>query len=195
MRRSTLKLAAVYASALCVAVSMNAITRADSRAVQQTPTPTVYAQETQQQETPSALIPQQPEQEEETEYQSIIASRDWGDEDSQILLKIAMAEAEGEDVEGKALVMLVVLNRTWSSDYPDSIEEVVFQSGQFSVTNEGGRYWTTEPDDGCYQALSLVMSGWDQSQGAMYFESCDGDSWHSRNLEFLFQHGNHRFYK
>ena len=34
----------------------------------------------------------------------------WSDEDSYLLAKIAMAEAEGEDTAGKALVMCVVLN-------------------------------------------------------------------------------------
>lgn len=131
----------------------------------------------------------------ETEYQSLIKSRDWGDEDSEILLKIAMEEAEGESVEGKALVMLVVLNRVWSDEFPGTISEVVFQKGQFSPTAEGGRYWTTEPDEECYEALKLVYGGWDESRGALYFESCEGDSWHSENLEFIFQYGNHKFYK
>lgn len=131
----------------------------------------------------------------ETEGQSLIYRRDWDGEDSEILLKIAMAEAEGEDVEGKALVMLVVLNRVWSDGFPGTISEVVFQRKQFSPTAEGGRYWTTEPDEECYEALELIESGWDESRGALYFESCGGDSWHSRNLEFIFQHGNHKFYK
>ena len=50
----------------------------------------------------------------EAESQTLIGSLDWGGEDTDILLKIAMAEAEGEGVKGKALVMLVVLNRVWS---------------------------------------------------------------------------------
>lgn len=112
-----------------------------------------------------------------------------------MLMKIAMAEAEGESVEGKALVMLVVLNRVWSDEFPDTIEEVIFQPRQFSVTEPGGRYYTTEPDEGCREALALVSAGWDGSQGALYFESCENDSWHSRNLEYLFQEGNHRFYR
>lgn len=126
---------------------------------------------------------------------SMIGSRDWGAEDSEILLKIAMAEAEGESVEGKALVMLVVLNRVWSEDFPGTIEDVVFQPRQFSPVREGGRYYTTEPDRECYEALELVMQGWDESGGALYFESCDKDSWHSENLEFLYQYGNHKFYR
>lgn len=131
----------------------------------------------------------------ESTYESLIYSRDWDADDSEILLKIAMAEAEGESVEGKALVMLVVLNRVWSDGFPDSIEAVVFQPKQFSPVCEEGRYYTTEPDEGCYEALWLVMSGWDESDGALYFESCENDSWHSRNLEFLYQVGNHKFYK
>lgn len=132
-------------------------------------------------------------------YESMIYSRDWGTEDAEILLKVAMAEAEGENTEGKATVMLVVLNRTWSKDFPNSIEDVVFQDTpgrQFAVTADGGRYWTTTPDKDCIAALQLVESGWDESKGAMYFESCKTDtSWHSRNLQFLFQLGNHKFYK
>ena len=56
----------------------------------------------------------------------IIMSRDWGAEDAYLLEKIAMAEAEGEDTEGKALVMLVVLNRVWS----DGLDVYKRQSGR-----------------------------------------------------------------
>lgn len=47
-----------------------------------------------------------------------IGSLDWDADDSYRLAKIAMAEAEGEDTEGKALVILVVLNRVWSDEFP-----------------------------------------------------------------------------
>lgn len=80
----------------------------------------------------------------ETE-EPLIASMDWGKDDSYLLCKIAMAEAESEGVKGKALVMLVVLNRVWSNEFPDTIEEVIFQKNQFSpVAN--GRYDAVEPD-------------------------------------------------
>jgi len=52
---------------------------------------------------------------------------DWDSDDAYRLAKIAMAEAESEDTEGKALVMLVVLNRVWDDEFPDTIEEVIFQ--------------------------------------------------------------------
>lgn len=129
-----------------------------------------------------------------------IESWDLGAEDTEILLKIAMAEAEGEPTEGKALVMLVVLNRTWNGSFPDSIEDVVFQERggkyQFSPAAPGGRYWTTEPDSDCYRALEMVAQGWDESKGALYFDAFDDkENWHSRNLEYLYSVGGHRFYK
>lgn len=121
-------------------------------------------------------------------------SLDWSAEDSYILTKIAMAEAEGEDTEGKALVILVVLNRVWDDSFPDTIEEVVMQENQFSpVAN--GRYDRVEPDSDCLDALELVMDGWDESEGALYFESRSLSTWHQRNLKYLFKHGNHYFYK
>lgn len=135
------------------------------------------------------------ETQQENTYISKIMSRDWSAEDSEILLKIAMAEAEGESTRGKALVMLVVLNRVWSDEFPDTVEDVVFQPRQFSPVGEDGRYWTVEPDRDCYEALELIMQGWDESGGALYFESCENSSWHSENLEYLYQFGNHKFYR
>jgi len=115
-------------------------------------------------------------------------------EDSYLLAKIAMAEAESEDTEGKALVMLVVLNRVKADGFPDSIEEVIYQARQFSPV-ASGRFDRVEPDADCWQALSLIeLDGWDESMGATYFESESESTWHEEHLEFLFQHGNHYFY-
>ena len=125
----------------------------------------------------------------------LITSMDWDEDDSYMLCKIAMAEAESEGVEGKALVMLVVLNRVWSEEFPDTIEEVIFQKNQFSpVAN--GRYDAIEPDEECYEALGLIqVDHWNESQDALYFESKSDSKWHSENLEFLFKYGKHYFYK
>lgn len=123
------------------------------------------------------------------------ASMDWDSDDAYRLAKIAMAEAESEDTEGKALVMLVVLNRVWSDEFPDTIEDVIFQKGQFSPISNG-RYDEVEPDEDCYRALQLIQTGgWDESHGATYFESKSDSTWHSENLTFLFKHGKHYFYK
>lgn len=126
---------------------------------------------------------------------SKIGSMDWDSSDAYMLAKIAMAEAESEDTEGKALVMLVVLNRVWDDEFPDTIKGVIFQEGQFSPISNG-RYDQVEPDEDCYRALQLIqIDGWDESKGATYFESESDSTWHSENLTFLFKHGKHYFYK
>ena len=56
----------------------------------------------------------------------MIGSLDFDADEAYMLEKITMAEAEGEDTEGKALVMLVVLNRVWSDEFPGTIEDVIF---------------------------------------------------------------------
>lgn len=111
--------------------------------------------------------------------------------------RMAMAEAEGEDTEGKALVILVIYNRTKSGKFPDTVKDVISQQNAFT-SYHNGRYEAAEPDIDCWAALDLIQEkGWDESQGALYFEQTpeDGEStWHSRNLERLFIHGNHTFY-
>lgn len=195
LRKRTLKLLAVELSMLFLAFTLRSIAAEHNRLDTYEPVKVTFTQN--QNRAENIQEPTEPETVCETQEttQTLIGSRDWGYEDDEILLKIAMAEAEGESTEGKALVMLVVLNRVWSDGFPDSIEEVVFQERQFSVTLDGGRYYTTTPNRDCYEALELVRHGWDESQGALFFESCDGGSWHSENLEFLYQVGNHRFYK
>lgn len=138
----------------------------------------------------------EPEPETESMYPRFSYSKDWDSDDSYLLAKIAMAEAEGESVQGKALVILVVLNRVHNDGFPDTIREVIYERGQFSPV-ASGRFDAVEPDADCWEAVREVMlAEYDYSGGALYFESCENaDNWHSRNLEFLYQCGNHKFYK
>lgn len=130
----------------------------------------------------------------------LVDSKDFSSDEIYLLAKIAMAEAEGESTDGKALVILVVLNRVLSDAFPDTIEDVLFERThngvwQFSPMEDSGRWYTTEPNDDCYEAVKKVMEGWDESRGALYFESSDDPTWHSTHLEFLFKDGKHKFYK
>ncbi len=121
----------------------------------------------------------------------------WSASEEYIAARMAMAEAEGEYTEGKALVILVIYNRTKSGKFPDTVKGVISQQNAFT-SYHNGRYEAVEPDIDCWAALDLIQeTGWDESQGALYFEQTpeDGEStWHSRNLERLFIHGNHTFY-
>ena len=134
-------------------------------------------------------------------YPEFSYSKDWDADDAYLLAKIAMAEAEGENIQTKTLVILTVLNRVWSDEFPDTIEEVIFQKVcgvyQFSPVIPGGRWYTTEPNADCWEAVRIVQEAmYDYSGGALYFESCENENnWHSRNLEFLYQSEHLRFYK
>ncbi|MBP3901636.1 MAG: cell wall hydrolase [Blautia sp.] len=113
----------------------------------------------------------------------------------EMLMKLTMAEAGGEGLKGKALVMRVIMNRVLSSDFPDTVQEVICEPGQFSPMDDG-RFYDMIPDEECEKALYMVMHGWDESQGATYFRTAVSEpTWHSENLVTLFTHGGHTFFK
>ena len=122
------------------------------------------------------------------------------DEESQMLMKLAMAEAENQGVTGKALVMNVVHNRVLSDEFPNTIEGVIFEPvteeyHQFSVIDDG-RYDAAVPDEECQEALQMVLSYWDGSNNALYFEAYyNTNNWHRKNLTELFRYGDIIFYK
>lgn len=117
------------------------------------------------------------------------------DEEQRLLKKLAMAEL-GQDqcTECLALVMCTVLNRVESDRFGSSVKGVIYAENQFTPVADG-TFEDAIPDPRCDKALQMVMEGWDESEGALYYEFCEGESWHSQNLELLFQHCNTRFYK
>ena len=115
-------------------------------------------------------------------------------EEQEMLLKIGMAElGSGECTECVALVMRTILNRVESGRFGSSIKSVLVAQDQFTPVADGS-YYKAEPNQLCRDALELVIYGWDESQGALYYEFCNGPSWHSQNLHLLFQHCDTRFY-
>lgn len=136
----------------------------------------------------------QPEPEVQPEVQPVHTERLWTDKEAYLLARLAMAEAESEDTESKALVIRTVLNRVQSDYFPDTIEEVIFQKNQFTPIHNG-RWNRVHPNDDCWAALALVESGWDESQGALYFcVTTDKATWHNTALKKLFEHGVMTFY-
>ena len=137
--------------------------------------------------------------------QSVSRPREFvlSEEDKLILYKIVEAEAGCEDYVGKVLVANVVLNRLQDSQFPNTVEEVVFQQEdgvtQFSpVAN--GRYDSAVPDEDTIQAVEAALEGEDYSEGALYFvarQYADSDNlkWFDDSLEKVLIHGGHEFYK
>ena len=116
------------------------------------------------------------------------------EEEEELLLKIGMAE-RGDTYCPTciALVMRTVLNRVDSPKFPSTVKGVIYAENQFTPVAEG-TFEDTVPNDVCRMALKSIQEGWDESQGALYYEWCEGPSWHSQNLNLLLQHCDTRFY-
>lgn len=155
--------------------------------------------------TPKQIVHEQVAQQEREEEMEMCSkfeySKDWSTDDDYLLAKIVMAEAEGCNMQTKTLVAMVVLNRVWSDQFPDTIHDVIFQqcaNGAYQFSPIGnGRWDSVEPNEDCYEAIETVkQSACDYSGGALYFENCtDEDNWHSRDLEYLYESEGIRFYK
>lgn len=120
-----------------------------------------------------------------------------------ILERIVEAEATGEDILGKMLVANVVLNRVKDNEFPNTIEGVVFESKggryQFSPIRDK-RYWSVTITDETKRAVQRVLSGEDNSNGALYFmarsiSNSSNVAWFDQSLTKVMQHGVHEFFK
>lgn len=125
------------------------------------------------------------------------------DEDYHNLLCLVQAEAGGEDLEGKILVGNVVMNRVRSDKFPDTVSEVIFQRNektvQFSPTKRED-FKEIKISEETEEAVKLVLSGVDNSEGALFFAArkyakAESMSWFDTKLQYLFKHGGHEFYK
>lgn len=125
-------------------------------------------------------------------------------EDEVLMLeRIVQAEAGGEDMIGKILIANVIFNRIASEDFPDNVEDVIFQQEQgdyqFSpVSNDS--YWSVSISTDTEEAVMRALEGEDYSEGALYFmarkrTSASNAQWFDNNLLWLFKHGGHEFYK
>jgi N-acetylmuramoyl-L-alanine amidase len=84
-----------------------------------------------------------------------------------ILARVIYSEARGEPYVGQVAVGAVVMNRIKSGQFPDTIREVVFQSGAFTAVDDG-QYWLT-PNATAYKAALDAVRGWDPTGGALYY--------------------------
>lgn len=131
-----------------------------------------------------------------TEITQPLPVRTFTPEEEELLLKIGMAErGDTYCTDCIALVMCTVLNRVDTPDkFGSTIKSVLYAEGQFTPVMEG-KFEEVEPNYVCKKALDQVKSGWDESQGALYYEWGREEGWHARNLNFLFKHCDTKFYK
>ncbi len=112
-------------------------------------------------------------------------------DDLTLLACVVWAEAGNQDLRGKELVADVVLNRVDDDSFPDTIREVIFQSGQFSTVTDGAlekAYW--EMTDDCYTAVRNELRGRNDYE-ALFFCSL-GYNYYG---EPMYKYGDHYFSK
>lgn len=121
------------------------------------------------------------------------------------LLRLVEAEAPAEDIYGKILVANVVLNRVNHEQMADTVSGVIYEkiggSAQFSPTAISWYWNSIEVTDSTREAVARCLSGEDYSNGALYFHAWERNpnkhktsAW-MQELECLFTHGGHRFFR
>lgn len=112
-------------------------------------------------------------------------------DEAQLMMHVAQAESGNQGSDGMWLTMSVLVNRMKFSEFPDTLEGVVFQSGQFSTVTNGAIY-TVEPSPECHEALARIERG-DVAPQIIAFENVDSNYLDSY-FTSAFEYRDHRFY-
>lgn len=87
--------------------------------------------------------------------------------DRDLLERLVQAEAGDQEYEGKVAVAEVVFNRVDSSDFPNSVYEVITQEGQFEPYETGTIH--TSPDAESVESVEEALEGTNLVEGALFF--------------------------
>lgn len=83
-------------------------------------------------EMPAAeIVPQIQERITEIEEQKAVKAQETAKYNQELLASVIFCEAGNQSYEGQVAVGAVVMNRINSDKFPDTMEEVIYQSGQF----------------------------------------------------------------
>lgn len=123
--------------------------------------------------------------------------------EAQLFMKICRAEG-GDGLLGQLWVMRVIINRVNSDVFPNTITEVITDTScgiQFE-TYVTGTYEDAEINANSHMALAMLESGWDETDGALYFESTSNsdNSWHAKQckkgtLQYIKEVEGNKYYK
>lgn len=122
---------------------------------------------------------------------------EYGAEDLYWLSRIIYAESGGEPLLGQIAVGNVVLNRVKSSQYPNTIKGVVFDTQygtQFEPVSNGTVY--NDPSDTSVLAAKLALEGADVVGHSLYFfaPALSQGTWIVNNRTYHKTIGCHQFY-
>lgn len=87
--------------------------------------------------------------------------------DEYLLARTIHGEARGEPYVGKVAVAAVVLNRTRSQSFPNTVAGVVYQPLAFTAVADGQINLTPNKDS--IKAARDALNGWDPTYGCLYY--------------------------
>ena len=112
----------------------------------------------------------------------------YSEEDLDLISRVITHESGNQSLEGKMAVGNVILNRVASSQFPNSVSEVIYQRNQFpGATN-------AKPNEESILAARLVLEGANVVPDAYFFNGVGLACWASRNKRLLYTIGGHAFY-
>lgn len=112
-----------------------------------------------------------------------------------LLARIIHAEAGYEKYAGQVAVGNVIMNRIADSRFPDTLQEVIYQPGQFTPA-QNGSLERIIPDESSIKAAKEVLAGEVLVEDALFFYNpYVSTSSFFDSLEFVVDIGNHRFLK
>ena len=96
--------------------------------------------------------------------------------DLDLMAAIIECEAGGESYEGKIGVGAVIMNRIRSGEFPNTLSEVIYQSGQFEPTWTGklSSVLSRGASEACYAAAQDVFAGANTIGGRLFFHAGGG---------------------
>lgn len=114
----------------------------------------------------------------------------------ELLFRIVETEVRGDTYfDEKVNVASVILNRMEHDDFPESMHDVITQYPQFSSYTSGA-YKNVTVTETTILACEYAFQFRDTTNGALYFDSTNGNSWADKNREFLFKDSvGHSFYR
>lgn len=104
-----------------------------------------------------------------------------------LLAALVWAEAGDQDFIGQRIVADCVLNRVRSAEWPNTVEAVIYQAGQFSVVANGRLaqgFANATPEN--YEAARLALSGDHYDTQVIYFSM-----YYCANGQFAYVHQDH----
>lgn len=88
------------------------------------------------------------------------------DEEEAEMMAVAYLEGGHTGVKGICMIYRVILNRVEDPRWPNTIHDVLFQPGQFTVVSYIDK---ATPNEDCRTALEMIKRGWDESNGVEHF--------------------------